>query len=299
MKDNLEKIALFYGKHTRHKYHMISRFVYKKMQNGEDAIEYLLDNIESMLDFIKYENDESRKIVKDVAGDLKIEKVVLSLEKLYDHIALEEERLINNNRTVEEAKNEIEEGVINTFQSIASSFEERVREISNSLNANIMTIVGLFSAIIFVFFGGVTGVSSVVQHITELEKRKDVVLPLIILLAIGFVLFNIIFLLLYSISKFTDKNIGCIVPGNVSYWYFVERPEEEGGEYTVNINNKKEKKFLKLEDAEKYAECRNKLSRAKNVLFSIFKRIVLRFPYVFIIDTALVLAMVYLYITFK
>lgn len=92
MEDNLEKIAFYYGKHTRHKYHMISRFVYKKMQNGEDAIEYLLDNINSMLDFIKYEKEESRKIVKNVADDLKIEKVILSLEKLYDHIALEEEK---------------------------------------------------------------------------------------------------------------------------------------------------------------------------------------------------------------
>lgn len=235
MEDNLEKIAFYYGKHTRHKYHMISRFVYKKMQNGEDAIEYLLDNINSMLDFIKYEKEESRKIVKNVADDLKIEKVILSLEKLYDHIALEKERLINNNRTVEEAKYEIEEGVINTFENIANSFENRVREISNSLNANIMTIVGLFSAIIFVFFGGVTGVASVVQHITELEERKDVVLPLIILLAIGFVLFNIIFLLLYSISKFTDKNIGCRVPGSSRCWYRIDVEDEENGEYIVYL----------------------------------------------------------------
>ena len=48
-------------------------------------------------------------------------------------------------------------------------------------------------------------------------------IPLICVCAVGFVIFNIVFLLLYSISKIVDKNIGTTVNGREYVWYDIEK----------------------------------------------------------------------------
>lgn len=290
--DNLRKIAKYYDKNGRHQYHIISHFVYMKMNEGEDIVSYILNNIDSMLTFISYRKDKCEKIVSK-NSDLHIDDIVLDLEKLYDHIALEEERLINNGNVIQNSKNEIERNVINTFDSIFRNFQSKVDETSNSLNANIITVVGLFSAIIFVFFGGAIALSDVINGILGLKEKDDLTLPLIVLLAVGFVLFNIIFLLLYSISKIVDKNIGCSVSYPSGWWYHVE--ENEHGKYIAYRGVKEIKEFEEDKKAQKYVSRRIFLSNIRGRISSIAKRIFLRFPYVFIINFIFVSGIVYLY----
>lgn len=294
--DNLRKIAKYYDKNGRHQYHIISHFVYMKMNQGEDIVSYILNNIESMLTFISYRKSKCEKIVSK-NSNLHIDDIILDLEKLYDHIALEEERLINNGNVIQSSKNEIERNVINTFNSISDSFENnykrKVDETSEALNANIITVVGLFSAIIFVFFGGVTALSDVINGILDIKKKEDLSLPLIIVLSVGFVLFNIIFLLLYSISKIVNKNIGSSVRYGGAWWYYVE--ELEDNKYAVKRGEDTIKEFKKRMKAEKYARKRRFLSKVKDIIASIGKRVFLRFPYVFIINFIFISGIVYLY----
>lgn len=290
--NNLVKISKYYDNNRRHQYHIISHFVYMKMNEGEDIVSYILNNIDSMLTFISYRKAECEKIVSE-NSKLHIEDIILDLEKLYDHIALEEERLINNGIVIQNSKNEIERNVINTFDSIINSFQSKVDEISNSLNANIITVVGLFSAIIFVFFGGVIALSDVINGILRIKEKDDLTLPLIVLLAVGFVLFNIIFLLLYSISKIVDKNIGSSVSYGGSWWYSVERSEND--KYVVMRGDDIIKEFKTKIKADKYARKRRSFSEVRNVLASIGKRVFLRFPYVFLINFIFISGIVYLY----
>lgn len=201
---SLKEVVKYYDKHTRHQYHIISRFVNEKMQESEDAISYILNNIDAMLAFLEYRRENCERMLRDFS-DLEIDKIILNLEKLYDHIALEEERLKNNAVNMRISNNQIQNNVINTFNSIMESFQRKVDEVSGSLNANIITVVGLFSAIIFVFFGGITGMSTLVTGVCELKSKKDLTIPLICVCAVGFVIFNIVFLLLYSISKIVDE----------------------------------------------------------------------------------------------
>ena len=67
----------------------------ERMQEGEDSISYILNNIDAMLAFLEYRRENCERIIRD-SSDLEIDKIILNLEKLYDHIALEEERLKNN-----------------------------------------------------------------------------------------------------------------------------------------------------------------------------------------------------------
>ena len=290
--DNLRKIAKYYDKNGRHQYHIISHFVYMKMNEGEDIVSYILNNIESMLTFISYRKSKCEKIVSK-NSNLHIDDIVLDLEKLYDHIALEEERLINNGNVIQNSKNEIERNVINTFNNIIDNFQNKVDEVSNSLNANIITVVGLFSAIIFVFFGGAIALSELINGILKLKEKDDLTLPLIVLLTVGFILFNIIFLLLYSVSKIVDKNIGCSVSYPNGWWYHVE--EDGNGKYSVYRGVKVIKEFEEDKKAQKYMSKRMFFSQIRGWISSVGKRIFLRFPYVFIINVILISGIIYLY----
>lgn len=290
--DNLRKIAKYYDKNGRHQYHIISHFVYMKMNEGEDIVSYILNNIESMLTFISYRRAKCEKIVSK-NSNLHIDDIVLDLEKLYDHIALEEERLINNGNVIQNSKNEIERNVINTFNNIIDNFQNKVDEVSNSLNANIITVVGLFSAIIFVFFGGAIALSDLITGILKLKEKDDLTLPLIVLLTVGFILFNIIFLLLYSVSKIVDKNIGCSVSGPNGWWYHVE--EDGAGKYIVYRGVKVIKEFEEDKKAQKYVGKRMFFSKIRGRISSVGKRIFLRFPYVFIINVIFISGIIYLY----
>lgn len=293
--NNVKKLAQFYSQNKRHQYHIISRYIYSKMKKGEDAIDYMLNNIETTLDYVNYNKEKCADILEKEECKIQIDELVLKLQKLYDHISLEEERLVNNSQVMEENTKQIKEDTANTFQDALNQFQERVQQVYDSLNTNIISVVGLFSAIIFVFFGGISGVSSIAASLFELEKKPDLILPMIVLLAIGFVMFNIIFLLLYAISKLTDKNIGCVVPRSIAVDYFVKKDAKK---YIVCSGEREIKVYDNQMKAEHYAATRRKLSRYGNKFFSIFRRLVLRFPYVFIVNMFLVVSIIYLYIKF-
>ncbi len=83
----------------------------------------------------------------------------MNLEKLYDHIALEEERLKNNAVNMRVSNNQIQNNVMNTFNSIMDSFQGKVDEVSGSLNANIITvswIIFLLSCLFWWHYGNVS-----------------------------------------------------------------------------------------------------------------------------------------------
>lgn len=268
-KEDLIRIVKYYEENGRHQYHIISRFVNEKMQGSEDIISYILNNIDEMLTFLAYRSEECDKIISDISI-LKREEIILKLEKLYDHIALEEERLKNNASNMQRSNEQIRIDVIDNFNSITNDFQRKVDEVSGSLNANIITVVGLFSAIIFVFFGGVTGMSEVVKGICKLSKKEDLIIPLICVNALGFAIFNIVFLLLYSISKIVDKNIGSTIDYGKYVWYSVEEKGEDcykllKDEKQIACYDNRQKAYKKKEKKEKRQE------RKRKVIFYIKK----------------------------
>lgn len=294
LENNLKEVTIYYDRHTRHQYHVISQFVNNKMSESEDAISYILNNIDGMLAFLVYRREICEEIISS-NSKLNANDIILNLEKLYDHIALEEERIKNNATIIRNSNEQIERNVINTFNSIMDSFQNKVDEISNSLNANIITVVGLFSAIIFVFFGGITTLSNLIDGVWKIKTKEDLRIPLIIIMAVGFIIFNIVFLLLYSISKIVDKNIGSSVTGWNGRWYWVEEIKE--GCYGVFHDDKLIGKCYRNKNkAEKIANRKIFLSHIKADIQQNAKKIFLRFPYVVIINVILLAGIIYFYI---
>lgn len=289
---DIEKTVRYYSLHHRHQYHVVTKYLNLKSSEGEDVANYILHNIDNMLKELQNHKEEYASTL-DSFG-LSFDKFIVNLEKLYDHIALEEERILSNENLVNSRTARIEYDVVERFNSIGNDFQRKVDETSNSLNANIITVVGLFSAIIFVFFGGVTSLSEMLNGIWKIKSAKELTYPLIALLVAGFIIFNVIFLLLYIISKIVDKNIGSSVRGNITRWYYVEEVDPEiygifwdGTQFGKSYSDKWR--------AERRAKIKVSLSKLKNFCFQFINRIFFRFPYVTIINGLFILSIIYLY----
>lgn len=297
IEESLKKVVQYYAKHSRHQYHIISEFVNEKMQESEDSISYILNNIEYMQDYMHFNQNECKKLIRE-SSDLDYDCINLNLEKLYDHIALEEERLKNNAAIIKQSNIDIENNVINTFNSIIGSFQSKVDEVSGSLNANIISVVGLFSAIIFVFFGGITSMANIINGIYHLKSRSDLYIPLICVFTVGFVIFNIVFLLLYSISKIVDKDIGSPIILNTY------------DSYDIFINSNNDWEILKNGEIIKECKLPNILERIKfkskifllnfwfkllQIITMFIKKLLFRFPYVVVVNLIFIFSILYLY----
>lgn len=292
IKQIFAKVAEFYEKNPRHQYYKISKYVYGKMREEPDSMSYILNNIYQLQTVAKLNRNDYKEMLS--SQDLKItcDDVLNSLGKLYDHIALEEERLINNDKSIRENEDHLQQNLVYNFNTMANNITEKFNDMSNGQTANIMTIVGLFAAIIFVFFGGVTGLSSVIKGIFEISKKEDLVIPFIIISFIGLVLFDIVFMLLYSISKILNKNIGRVTYYNIyaTYWY-----EKEGDCFYIKQNfvgivsctNKESK-------AKRICLIKNIIPKLRKIMRGVLNVIVLRYPMVFLFNAIGIGLIIYL-----
>jgi len=88
------------------------------------------------------------------------------------------------------------------FRKTKKKFEEQKNTITN-LHSNFISILGIFASIIIAFFGGLNVLGSILNNIEKVSKYRLTFITTIT----GFIIFNIIFMLLYSVAKLTDKNI--------------------------------------------------------------------------------------------
>lgn len=206
-KDSLKKIAEeikeYYTNKGRHSYSEVSTFIY---MSKEEDFEYMIENLAIIEKYYKAnkENDYAVKI-----------------SKLIDHIQLE----LNREKHIkDEYYNKIISSIsqadksIKTYNDkIVSEFNEQYTEIKNRYNdllkqqqrkldnlyGDIISVLGIFSAVVVAFFGGISVLGSALNNISAVSKYKLILIVIIV----GFIVFNIIFMLLYIISKLISKPI--------------------------------------------------------------------------------------------
>lgn len=195
------KIEGLYDK--RLSYSEIAQFVFENKD-----IDYLIENLDSIRGRGLVENN--RVLVKCVG-------------KIKDHVELEAYRLKHLEETQKRQVEKISEETlgkfkpmdekINRYEQIAKKHEETMtvheatmkehrKEIKN-WNANIVTVLGLFSAIVVTFFGGMSGINSIFTNINSISFYRLTFVILVVILA----MFNIIFMLLYYIGIITGKHL--------------------------------------------------------------------------------------------
>ena len=211
----------------RHKYSDISHYMYEL---SPDTVDVLIEKIEAIRSKLS-------------SGD---ELVDEKLNKLDDHIKLERDRTILLHHLIEKNGEEIVNLVQNIYSEVLSSTSEQIKtatesskqlineteekmsktqkridDITSQINTQIVTVLGIFAAIVVVFFGGTSAYKSVFETL-EITNLVEIIF---IISAIGFILFNIIFMLLYTISKIIGKPISS--KDSVIEHNFFERAKEK------------------------------------------------------------------------
>lgn len=170
-KDFIKKI---YINDYRHKYSLISTFIYK---NNDLRLNTISENL--------------RNIIKQNGLD---NKQIKSLEKLYDHINLELVRLNYTNSIASKIENLKE-----TSEKIQKDSHE-VKTIIDKQQTNYITILGIFASIILAFVSGLTFTNSILANIDKVGIYRFLLIMCFIALFIVNILYYL-FSFLKSIIK--------------------------------------------------------------------------------------------------
>lgn len=292
--DNLIlSIAKFYDKYERHQYHSISKYISEKEMVDDDEISYLLNNIDYTKFLLRKDSNRMTELLQKENISISAHDLEIKLEKLYDHISLDETRLASNQRMINESKRMLEENILDTVNEVIRDLKSSFNELNNSQNANIITIVGIFSAIIFVFFGGISGISSVISSLKEIGDLNKLIFLCVI---IGTIMFDIVFMLLYSISKMVDKNIGSTIKVEYYNGYYTRENENDSSieifdwetdEFVVRFRCRKE--------ADRYIKRKSRFPRLCVVIRNSLRRLLLRFPVVSGFNIIAIISIIYFY----
>lgn len=187
-----EKFGEIYSCDYRHEYSRITEVLFQ-IEDGEERA------------FL------SGKI-KDIGNSIEDKELRRRVLKLWDHINLENIRLEKLKKISKEANsaftevNEIKQkysDLEKLADSVDSKIKEMNRDIDNSTSKSI-TILGIFSGIVMAFTGGLSFIASSLQNMNQVSIYRLVLVITLLATAI----FDIIFMLMYMIGRFTDSYIG-------------------------------------------------------------------------------------------
>lgn len=208
LKEIADNLKQFYEHKKRHSYSQISSTIYHNIDN------ILLQN-ETALEDLKNNCDEVCRI--GTSGEVS-EDVKKGFAKFNDHVKLEITRIsdqlrrnkqfdsmlkITKKEAIETNEKELKKS-LRQIKSTSGNVIKKMNKINDNIFAQIVSILGIFSAIIFVFFGGTQLFSNALTGIHELDKQDVGILGFVISL-IGLIMFDIIFMLLYVISVICGK----------------------------------------------------------------------------------------------
>ena len=182
--DQIKLIQLIYTDDFRHTYSNITATLIHLNKNNPNALEYISYNFASLVDqFPKNDFPEAYK----------------SLTKLHDHIILEQIRLKEVYADSQELANDARD--LSNKATIALKKADTLVEETNAVKKEVITVLGIFSAIILAFIGGLTFSTSVFSNLHSASIYRIV----LSILLIGLILINILYGLFYYIDRLVRK----------------------------------------------------------------------------------------------
>lgn len=199
-------VKKYYTDNKRHKYSEVSAYL---METKD--IEYLLENLRKIQDRLNEHSED--------------ENVSIKVFKLIDHISLELNRTNYNsksfsdmqvnmlNMALSEASKQIHTAVDDIRQEQTRKIEFEVDEFKKGTGelkervedsyTQFVSILGIFSAIVLVFFGGMDGFGSIFSNMQNIGRFK---LTFVVAM-VGMIVFDIIFMFLYILAKLLRREI--------------------------------------------------------------------------------------------
>ena len=206
-------VRAYYMNNQRHRYSDVSGYLMET-----DDVEYLLENL--------------RRIQNRLAESSKDEGTSIKVFKLIDHITLELNRTRYNSRYIMDMQAGTMNMVMNrALKEIGQATDALRKEQSEKIAVEIgkyrkktknlkrrvedaysqfVAILGIFSAVVLVFFGGMTAFSALFANLHQIGRFKLVFITSLV----GMIIFDLVFMFLYILARLLGRRIGSAsVPG--------------------------------------------------------------------------------------
>lgn len=193
----------YYTNNKRHKYSEVSSYL---MENAD--IEYLLENLRRIQERLgEHEEDEvfSEKVFK------LIDHITLELNRTKFNSSVMQADMMNTaisgvlkevNQSIDEVRKEQSQKMdfeIDEFRNETRALKDKVEDSYSQF----VSILGIFSAIVLVFFGGMTAFNAIFANMQYIGRFKLV----FTISLVGLIVFNLIFMFLYVLAKLLKREI--------------------------------------------------------------------------------------------
>ncbi len=186
--NEIDKLILIYSDpNFRHSYADLSQFCQEIMPDQREVLLSLMDDILKELDSRKNEC---------------LSQAIKGIGKLADHIDLEGIRLTRMDdlrRLGDNMKRQQIETKLLIEQNQADS--SKIKNSIDNMNMQVISVLGVFSAIVVAFFGGFSYFTSIFDNLHELSIAKAAFFTALI----GLVIFNMIVVLLLALSRLLER----------------------------------------------------------------------------------------------
>jgi len=207
IKQFLNRLVLIYQDNFKHQY---SDFFPIILKVYEEDNQYNLDYLSNNLDKLgTYLEDKYSK------GEDEYKGIYSQFTKLCDHLNLQiaqftyllmgkpsDESIAIASENLQESNEKIEKSLMRLDESNKKLDEANKK--ADTIQTELISILGIFAAIVIAFSGGLTLLGNSVSAIANAPHYESVVLMAIIC---GMVMFNTIFLLMFFVSKMTERDI--------------------------------------------------------------------------------------------
>lgn len=190
--DAFDELLKYVNNYDRILYSTISNIVYTQYNSGNittDSVGVMLSNLDDLICFVKDENNivSKKRPFKDQKIIQNIDDIQIVVFKIWDHVTL----AIQQYTMLKQTDAEYDE----KFKKRIMSYKD---EMSKETSTQMITMVGIFTALAFLVFGSISSLDGVFENIN---------FPLFKVISIGLIwglcVSNMIFVFLYCIEKMT------------------------------------------------------------------------------------------------
>lgn len=177
-------------------YHLVDEDTIGKTSSKPDRFGTLLSNIEKLLEYV---NESAKEDKHDKA----VEDARKAVWKIWDHVNLARRQYEDLRQSDSEYDKKFE-ARIGLFQT----------KIMSEMNAQLLSMVGIFTALAFVLFGGISSIESILSDLDEAHLLK----LLVVSCCWGIGMVNVVFVFLFCIGKMTKLNFKSTESPKASFW---------------------------------------------------------------------------------
>lgn len=159
-------------------YSVISNYIFQK---NEQEFTTFSTNLEKVMEYA----------VEHIRPDDEKQALYRTVVKFYDHVSLAHQQQIMFSQKRDDLK-----------QEMTSFLEPKISEITKEMTSQLVGLVGIFTALSFIVFGGISSLSSIFTSMQQTLNQQHSVLPvLIVAVAWAFCLMNLLFGFMYFVLR--------------------------------------------------------------------------------------------------